>query len=99
MKLTKEQVEKLAHLARLEFTEDEKQSMLKDMDNILGFVDKINELNLEGIDPLIYMTDETNVLRKDEVHQEITKDDALKNAPSKDTDYIKVPKVINRGDD
>ncbi|MAN05087.1 MAG: Asp-tRNA(Asn)/Glu-tRNA(Gln) amidotransferase GatCAB subunit C [Owenweeksia sp.] len=99
MKLTKEQVEKLAHLARLEFTEEQKESMLNDMDNILGFVEKINGLNLEGIDPLIYMSDEVNVLRKDEVKQETSKDDALKNAPSKDTDYFKVPKIINRGEE
>jgi aspartyl-tRNA(Asn)/glutamyl-tRNA(Gln) amidotransferase subunit C len=51
MKISKEEVEKLAHLARLEFSEEEKLSMQADMDKILGFVDKINELDLEGVEP------------------------------------------------
>lgn len=89
-------VEKLAHLARLEFSENEKEEMLQDMNKMLAFVDKINELDLEGVEPLIYLTEEGNVLRKDEVKQHVTKDEALKNAPDKDTDYFRVPKVLQR---
>lgn len=96
MKLTKETVNHLAHLARLEFSEEEQDRMLKDMDKILGFVAKIEELDLEGIEPLKYMSEEVNVLRADEVKQEITKDQALKNAPDRDSDYIRVPKVLNK---
>lgn len=99
MKISKEEVKKLAHLARLEFSEAEIEEMQSDMDKILGFVDKISELDLEGVEPLIYMSDERNVLRTDEVEQLITKDEALKNAPDKDTDYFRVPKVLKREED
>ncbi len=99
MKISKEEVEKLAHLARLEFSAQEIEDMQNDMDKILGFVDKISELDLEGVEPLIYMSDERNVLRKDEVEQVISKDEALKNAPDKDTDYFRVPKVLKREED
>ena len=96
MKLDKAEVEKLAHLARLEFSEKEKEEMIEDMDKILGFVEKINELQLDNVEPLVYMTDETNVLRKDEVLEEVGKEKALLNAPDKDTDYFRVPKVVKR---
>lgn len=96
MKLDKETVEKLAHLSRLEFSEDEKQEMLQDMNKIMAFVEKINELELNDVEPLIYMVEEGNVLREDEVTEEVTRDEALKNAPSRDTDYFRVPKVLKR---
>lgn len=96
MKIDKKEVEKLAHLARLEFTKEEKESMVADMDKILGFVEKINELDLEGVKPLVYMTDEEAPLRKDEVREQATKEEALKNAPDRDTDYFRVPKVVQR---
>lgn len=99
MNLDKETVEKLAHLARLEFSESEKEEMLQDMNKITAFVEKINELDLEGVDPLIYMTEEGNLLREDEVNNEVTRDEALKNAPSRDTDYFRVPKVLKREED
>lgn len=96
MKLNKETVEKLAHLGRLEFSEEEKESMIQDMDKILAFVDKISELDLDNVEPLVYLTEEGNVLRKDKVETEVSKDEALKNAPDKDTDYFRVPKVMRR---
>jgi aspartyl-tRNA(Asn)/glutamyl-tRNA(Gln) amidotransferase subunit C len=95
-KITKEDVDKLAHLARLDFSDKEKTTMMQDMDKILGFVDKISELDLEGVEPLIYMSEERNVLRKDVAKSVVTKDEALKNAPDKDTDFFRVPKVLNR---
>ena len=97
MKLDKATVEKLAHLARLEFSESEKEEMLSDLNKMMAFVDKINELELDGVEPLIYLTDEEeNVLRTDEVKEQVSKDEALKNAPDKDTDYFRVPKVMKR---
>ncbi len=96
MKIDKKEVEKLAHLARLEFTEEEKESMVSDMDKILGFVEKINELELEDVKPLVYMNEEENTLREDEVVEQATKEEALKNAPDRDTDYFRVPKVVQR---
>lgn len=99
MKLDTKDVERLAHLARLEFSDKEKKEMLGDMNKMLSFVDKVNELELEGVEPLIYLTEEENVLRKDEVKKQVTKDEALKNAPDKDTDYFRVPKVLKREED
>ncbi|MDQ3047338.1 MAG: Asp-tRNA(Asn)/Glu-tRNA(Gln) amidotransferase subunit GatC [Bacteroidota bacterium] len=96
MKIDKETVDKIAHLARLEFENEAKDAMIKDMNNMLGFIDKLNELDTSGVEPLIYMSDEVNVMREDEVIQVITQEEALKNAPKKDSDYFKVPKVIGK---
>ncbi len=96
MKIDRKDVEKLAHLSRLELTEEELASMESDMNKMLQFVEKINEMDLEGVEPLAYMSDEVNILREDEVKQDITHEEALKNAPDKDTDYFRVPKVIKK---
>ena len=96
MNLDKATVEKLADLARLEFSEKEKEEMLQDMNKIMAFVEKINEMDLDGVEPLIYMVEEGNVMREDEVTDQVTRDEALKNAPSRDTDYFRVPKVLKR---
>ena len=95
MKIDKETVDKISHLARLEFSEDGKAEILNDMNRMLAFVDKLNEMDTNGIEPLIYMTDEVNVLREDEAKDTLTQKQALKNAPKKDSDYFKVPKVID----
>jgi aspartyl-tRNA(Asn)/glutamyl-tRNA(Gln) amidotransferase subunit C len=70
--------------------------MKADLENILGFVDKLSEIDTEGVDPLIYLSEELNVLRTDEIGEEITQEDALKNAPEKDSDYFKVPTVLKK---
>jgi aspartyl-tRNA(Asn)/glutamyl-tRNA(Gln) amidotransferase subunit C len=88
-------VDEVAHLARLEFSEDGKAEILNDMNRMLAFVDKLNEMDTNGIEPLIYMTDEVNALREDEAKDTLTQKQALKNAPKKDSDYFKVPKVID----
>ncbi len=88
-------VEEVAHLARLEFTEEGKADILNDMNRMLAFVDKLNEMDTDGVEPLIYMTDESNVMREDESKDTLTQKEALKNAPKKDSDYFKVPKVID----
>ncbi len=96
MKIDKETVDKIAHLARLEFDNEAKQQMIKDMNNMLAFVDKLNEVDTSNTEPLIYMSDEVNVLREDIVKHEITQSEALKNAPKHDSDYFKVPKMIEK---
>jgi aspartyl-tRNA(Asn)/glutamyl-tRNA(Gln) amidotransferase subunit C len=88
-------VEEVAHLARLEFTEEGKTDILNDMNRMLAFVDKLNEMDTDGVEQLIYMTDEKNVMREDEPKDTISQKEALKNAPKKDSDYFKVPKVID----
>ncbi len=96
MQVSNDTVDKLAHLARLEFKSEDKEKMKSDLQKILSFVDKLNELDTDGVEPLVFMSDDHNVLRKDEVISDITKEDALKNAPKADSDYFRVPKVINK---
>lgn len=97
MKLNNETIAKIAHLARLEISEAEKELVLEDMNEILSFMEKLNELDTSDVEPLIYLTDEVNVLRDDEIKQEITTAEALKNAPEQDGVYFQVAKVIERG--
>jgi len=89
-------VDEVAHLARLEFNDSAKAEILNDMNRMLSFVDKLSELNTENIEPLIYMTNEKNILREDVPEVTLTQKDALKNAPKKDSDYFKAPKVIDQ---
>ena len=95
-KIDHKTVDEVAHLARLEFDAAGKDEMVKGMNNMLAFIEKLNELDTTGIEPLIYMTDESNVLREDVVKETITQKEALLNAPKKDSDYFKAPKVIDK---
>lgn len=96
MKVNLETIDKIAHLARLEVKADDKQGLLDDMNKILTFMDKLNEVDTSGIEPLIYMTDEVNVLREDKVNQELSREEALQNAPKQDGKFFRVSKVINK---
>jgi len=89
-------VDKLAHLARLKFNEEEKQEIKTDLQRMISFVEKLNELNLDGVEPLLHLSDEVNVLREDEIKGSVSREDALKNAPLHDEEFIKVPKVIKK---
>ena len=96
MSIDKQSVQKLAALAKLEFDETAEISIQTDLTRMLNFVNKLNEVDTNGIEPLVYMLDEKPTLREDIVVQTITQQEALENAPDKDTDFIKVPKVIKR---
>jgi aspartyl-tRNA(Asn)/glutamyl-tRNA(Gln) amidotransferase subunit C len=87
-------IEKLAHLSRLEFTDVEKAEIKNDLQRMISFVDKLNELDLTDTEPLLYMTDEVNVLRNDEVKGSVSREEGMKNAPEHDELFFKVPKVI-----
>lgn len=89
-------VEKLAHLSRLQFTETEKAEIRNDLQRMIGFVEKLDELDLDGVEPQLFMSDEVNVLREDEVKGSISREEALKNAPLHDEQFFKVPKVIKK---
>ena len=89
-------VDEIAHLARLEFNEEAKKGIVNDMNRMLSFIDKLNELDTSKVEPLIYMTNEKNMMREDVPEVTITQKEALKNAPKKDSDYFKVPKVIDQ---
>jgi len=97
MKLDNDTITKIAHLARLEVTEADKGSLLNDMNNILSFMEKLNELDTSKTEPLIYLSDEINVFREDEIKQDIAQAEALQNAPQQDGKYFQVAKVIERG--
>lgn len=96
MKIDSKTVKDVAHLARLEFENEAEAKMIQDMNNMIGFVEKLNELDTENIEPLIYMTDETNRLREDEVKEPLSHKEVLRNAPKHDSDYFKVPKVVEK---
>jgi aspartyl-tRNA(Asn)/glutamyl-tRNA(Gln) amidotransferase subunit C len=96
MEVNDAMVDKLAHLSRLQFNATEKEDIRNDLQRMIGFVEKLNELNLEGVEPLLFMSDEVNVLREDEIKGSITREEALKNAPASDDQFFKVPKVIKK---
>jgi len=96
MSIDKATVEQIAKLAKLEFDDTSKEEIMKDLDRMLQFVDKLNELNTANVEPLTHITEEQNVLRTDVVKTEISQTEALKNAPHKDSDYFIVPKVLTK---
>ena len=95
MKVNNKLVEHLAHLSRLDFDEDSKEKMKFDFEKMLDFVTKLEEVDTANVHPLSYMSSELNVLREDKVEQLLTQEEALKNAPANDTDYIRIPKIID----
>ena len=95
MKVNNKLVEHLAHLSRLDFDDDSKEKMKFDFEKMLDFVAKLEEVDTDNVEPLSFMSSELNVLREDKVEQLLTQEQALKNAPVNDTDYIRIPKVID----
>ena len=96
MKINDDLVQHIAHLARLEFQGEELKAIKGDMQNIISFMDKLSELDTDEVEPLIFMSDEVNVLREDLVEKTVTSEQALKNAPKKDSDYFRIPKVLDK---
>jgi aspartyl-tRNA(Asn)/glutamyl-tRNA(Gln) amidotransferase subunit C len=96
MKVDVATVRRLAELSKLSFSENEENEMVDGLNEMIAFVDKLKELDTANVEPLVFMTDETNVLREDVVEAPITQAEALKNAPSKDMYYFRVPKVIKQ---
>ena len=96
MKIDQTLIEKLAKLSQLDFSQEAKSKMEQDLNKILAFVDELNTLNTDDIEPLVYINEEVNKLREDEIEEHLTKEKALKNAPDKDSDYFKVPTVLKK---
>ena len=94
MKLDVETLKKIAHLSRLEIDEKDTEKMLKDMSNMLTFVEKLNEVNTDGVEPLSTMSHEINSLREDVAKSDLNHEQALQNAPKRNSDYFRVPKVL-----
>jgi aspartyl-tRNA(Asn)/glutamyl-tRNA(Gln) amidotransferase subunit C len=86
----------LSRLAKLKFDKESSERMKSDLKTILGFVDSLSKIDTEGIEPLVYMSEEVNVLRADEISNIVSQENALKNAPQKDSDYFKVPTILKK---
>lgn len=96
MEVNDQLVEKLAHLARLKFGYGEKAAIKEDLQRMIRFVDKLNEVDTTGIEPLLHMSEQVNILREDIVQGSVTREEGLKNAAVHDDQFFKVPKVIRK---
>jgi len=94
MKITKQEVEHVAKLARLELSEQEKDKLTDQMSNILTYVEKLNEADTQGIEPTSHVLDIKNVMREDVPEESLSQERALANAPEKAAGHFKVPKII-----
>lgn len=88
------EVEKIAALAKLSFSETEKQKLAEEMNAILGYMDQLNEVNTDGVEPLISPVPLSNVFREDTVQPSLERNVALKNAPDKTEEFFKIPRVL-----
>jgi aspartyl-tRNA(Asn)/glutamyl-tRNA(Gln) amidotransferase subunit C len=93
--VTLKDVEHIAELARLKFSKKELENYTHQLNQILEYVDKLNELDTENVEPLSYPVEGNNIFREDNLKPSLNRDDALKNAPDSDNEFFKVPKVIN----
>lgn len=96
MNINDELIDKLANLARLRFNEEEKEEIKNDLTKMISFIDKLNELDTTGVEPLLHMSDNINILREDEIKDMLSRQDVFKNAPLHDEQFFKVPKVIKK---
>ena len=96
MDVNDEMIEKLANLAKLKFDDTEKVQIKNDLQNMIGFIEKMNDLDTSNVEPLLHMTGNVNMLREDLVAGSITNDEALQNAANKNAPFFIVPKVIKK---
>lgn len=94
MKIDQESLKKIAHLARLEIKPGEEAALLESMDSVLTWMDQLNEIDTQGVEPLTHIMDEVNSWREDKGENSLARKDAIANAPSGTDTYIMVPKVI-----
>ena len=89
-------IDKLSRLSMLEFDAAEREEIKADLEKMIGFVDKLKELDTTGVEPLLHMAGEVNVLRDDVPGGMLTQDEALQNAPLHNEAFFLVPKVIKK---
>ncbi len=87
-------IKKVAHLARLELTPEEEDQLSVDIEQILAWIDQLEEVDTEGVVPVIHMHENINAYREDAARNDLTRAEALLNAPQKEEEYFKVVKVI-----
>jgi aspartyl-tRNA(Asn)/glutamyl-tRNA(Gln) amidotransferase subunit C len=98
MKIDDATLDRIAELARLDVSDPAiRKQLLADMQRVIDFVEKLNEIDTKGVEPLIHMSEELDVLREDVAQPGLSKKEALMNAPVKDSDYFKVPRVVSKG--
>lgn len=95
MKIDKQLISRLEHLARLEVSPEEESRLIKDLNNILAMVEKLQELDTDAVEPLSYINEDVNVLREDAVEGQLSREAALRNAPEHDGAFFRAPKVID----
>ena len=96
MKVTNKLISDLAELAKLRFNKSENEKMKSDFKNMLDFIDKLSEVNTKDIEPLIYLSDEINSLREDNISIKLSKEMALKNSTSNNSDYFTIPTILKK---
>ena len=89
-------IDKLAHLSKLQFSAEEKIALQKDLQGMIGLVERMNELDTTGVEPLLHINNARNILRADKVGGQLPTKEALKNAPDNDGQFFRVPKVIRK---
>lgn len=94
MKINRDTLLKIAHLARLNFASGSEEEMMKGLNDMIKWVEKLHEVDTEGVEPLTNMSQEINSWCEDEVKPDISREEALKNAPKKDKEFFRVPKVL-----
>jgi len=94
MKIDHNTIDKISHLARLKLSDQQAEEMKGKMEQILSWMEKLNELDTTGVEPLTHMSAELNHLRKDKVGTHLDKQNALKNAPDADQNFFRVPRII-----
>jgi aspartyl-tRNA(Asn)/glutamyl-tRNA(Gln) amidotransferase subunit C len=96
MEVNETLIDHIAHLSKLSFEGEQKEAIRQDLQRMIAFVDKLSELDTTGVEPLIFMSNEVNRLRNDIPEQSVSHQDALRNAPKKDSDYFRIPKVLDK---
>ena len=94
MSVTRKDVEHIAELARLKFKDEELESFTGQLNEILAYMEQLNELDTENVEPLLHPVEGSNVFREDITKPSTDREEALKNAPQRDEEFFKVPKVI-----
>ena len=94
MKITRDEVRRVALLARLQFSPQEEEILTGQLDKILQYMEKLNQLDTTGVEPLAHVVDIVNAFREDRVANQPSPDAMLANAPARERDFFKVPKII-----
>jgi aspartyl-tRNA(Asn)/glutamyl-tRNA(Gln) amidotransferase subunit C len=98
MEVTNELIDKLAQLSRLQPDPEKKETLRKDLQQMISFVEKLQEVDTTGVEPLLHLSPQINALREDRVFETIRREEALSSAARKDQEFFLVPKVIQKQD-